>query len=196
MPADPTFCSPLSLPPSGGARPCQGLIWRPLPPALCTATALPGGRQACSADLLLGSSQDFPRTGAVGRGAGGPGLSCTASALCHRPSPGAAPATRGLPGPQGPLQAAPPREPARQRAGHWALPGAHSLLPSFSLFQPVTPNWPKSEGGGCAAPRTGAGTRRPRGGGRSIPGTSLPAPPSFGSRGPVWESPAPGPGGS
>lgn len=113
-PADPGLCSPLFLPPSGGGSAMPGFIWRPPPPPRCIASALsvhcqscrrpvPGGRQVCSADLLLGNSQDFLRTGAVGRGAGGPGLSGTASALCHRSSPGTAPAALGFPGPQGPL---------------------------------------------------------------------------------------------
>lgn len=125
----------------------------------------PGARRKAGLQCRPASGElpGLPEDRDCGARGGGPGLSRTASALCHRPSPGAAPATRGFPGSQGPLPAARPREPAQQRAGHWALPGARLLLPSLSLFQPITPNCPKSEGGGCAAPRTGAGSPRRRG---------------------------------
>ena len=102
------------------------------------------------------------------------------------------------------------RAPAQQCAGHQTLPAARFLqlgffLPSLSLFQIHHPELAQVRGWRvCSSQDWGRESlevrmQRPRGGGRSILGMSLPAPPSCRPRGPCGcgcfsQSPAPGPG--
>lgn len=163
---------------------------------VCSLSELlpPGARRKAGLQCRPASGElpGLPEDRGCGARGGGPGLSRTASALCHRPSPGAAPATRGFPGPQGPL-------PAALRAGtcsaaRWPLGSSWgSFPPPQSLpFPAHHPELAQVRGWRvCSSQDWGresleARTRRPRGGGRSMLGTSLPAPPSCGSRGPVW----------